>query len=134
MATGLAVANNPSNPEITEEIAQWAIDYVAYHGSRFFELVESNVADNEVHRLRNQILKAIHNAGIEGRSYGEMHRYCRMWKGATLQQRDSAIESLKREGLVVEVRPKEKSGRGKKATLPILYHMDHFEIGGESSD
>lgn len=122
MATGMAVADNCDGPVISTEIAQWCIDYVRYHGVRLFDYVEHHIADNETHRLRNQILKAIENAGSDGRTYGALVNYCRLWKGSTLQQRDGIIESLKREGLIVEVAQAGKKGLGRKPSQPIYYH------------
>lgn len=122
MATGLAVANDASHPVISKQIAEWCIYYVRFHGERFYELVTQNVADNETHRLRNQVLTAIEKAGHDGRTYGQLSYYCRLWKGASLQQRDNIIESLKREDLIIEAKPAAKSGRGRKASMSVYFH------------
>jgi len=132
MATGFAVAENQINPVVSPTIAAWCIHYVRYHGERFFVIAEQNIADNDVHRLRNQVYQALENAGQQGRTEGELTAYCRMWPGATLTQRDQVLESLKREGLIIEVKPGMKTGRGRKPKYSRFYSCNFVNFDDES--
>lgn len=125
MATGMAVADNPANPVVSMAMLEWCIRYVRHHGVRFFVLAEQNIADNEFHRLRNQVQKAVENAGGTGIRYSQLVNFCRLWRSANPSLRDQAIESLKRDELIVEVKPAPKKGR---PGSPMFYSFKIIEL------
>lgn len=128
LSTGLAVAENQSDPVISKEIALFSINYIRYHGKRMFRYVDENIADNEFHRLKNQVYSVILAAGKQGRKQSELHRYSRLWKSSNLIARDQALESLKRDELIIEIMSKSLSGRGRKQNLPAYVAIEYVEI------
>lgn len=112
MATMLAVCLDPINPVITEELAQWSIDYVEYYGTQFMLNISTKVADSEFHRLYLAVKDVVEKAGKKGLTEREIGRKSSLFAQTAPHQRDQVLTALSREGYVQQIKFKPKSGRG----------------------
>jgi len=66
MRVSLIVAHSLGEARITEEAAQWAIDYVDYYARQMIDDFAANVAEGEMDSLRKKTAEAIMAAGSVG--------------------------------------------------------------------
>lgn len=102
---------------IDEASSRWAIAFVKHTISRMEHEVATRVADSEFGQLVQLTHQAIVRARHKGLTERELGRACRKFNGLPPNQRDSVIETLKRneEIALVEFRPKSGRGRGRGA-------------------
>lgn len=126
LATGLAAALNQDRPIITKLIAEWSIHYVEFYGKKAFALIQSNVADNDIHRLRNSILHVVEKFGVNGCDYGKLGQFSRVFATTAPSLRDSVLEGMVAEDLIVRVMPDSTGKRGRKSKHGMFYHSNYI--------
>jgi len=93
--------------------AAWAIQYVRHHAQRAVERLKTSVADSEFEASKQQVMKALEDAGEEGRTVRELYNYCRRLRHLTKRQQIELLDSLQFVGAIQLVKMPSASGRGR---------------------
>lgn len=93
--------------------AAWAIQYVRHHAKRAVERLKTSVADSEFEASKQQVMKALEDAGEEGRTVRELYNYCRRLRHLTKRQQIELLDSLQFVGAIQLVKMPSASGRGR---------------------
>ena len=94
MATMLAACDNPINPVVTVDIAEWCIEYVRHRGESTIALLSSSSGENDYQQTMNAVLAFVRQAGSEGRTLTELSRKFRSVKRSQMAEiRAHLIES-----------------------------------------
>lgn len=94
MATMLAACDNPTNPVVTVDIAEWCIEYVRQRGESTIALLSSSSGENDYQQTMNAVLAFVRQAGSEGRTLTELSRKFRSVKRSQMAEiRAHLIES-----------------------------------------
>lgn len=90
LALMAALAEDPHATTITPTHATWGIDVARWILDQLVPSVQSQMADNPLHALRNQFLSALDGAGNRGMTQREINRLG-VFKGATRRDRDETV-------------------------------------------
>lgn len=128
LATALAVCDEPANPLITRQLAQWAIDYVDFYGKSLMEAVSNKVADSPYHRIYLFIKEMVKAAGKRGLAEWELVKKSRLYESTPQPLKDQVFIALQREEFLVQAVIPPQSGRGKprKAWVACQY-LEHTD-------
>lgn len=115
ISTMLAACDNPKHPCVTMKIAEWAIDYVCFHGERFIELIVNNRPASLFERNKNSFLHALRSAGQNGISLTRMGSIA-PFRSFRSRERTEILNELKLDGLAYRVVEEEAPARKKPVT------------------
>lgn len=99
MSVGIAAFENPTNPQITQDIANWCISFVQYHGKRLATLINTYSHINGYDKLRSQCLAVIRKQGDEGLSKSQM-AIVSPFRGLDLKTRNKILTELREMGFI----------------------------------
>lgn len=118
VATILAVSVDVSKPVITDELAEWAVDYVRVAFERLVNTVKRNMAENRYDADRKRILDAIASEGERGLTHREL---ARALAGIPPRTRNEVLSDLTESGLIsiVDRKTTSKGGRPARAIVAI---------------
>ena len=115
ISTMLAACDNPKHPYVTMEIAEWAIDYVCFHGERFISLVSNNRPASLFERNKNAFLNALRAAGQNGISLTRMGRIA-PFRAFKSREKMEILKELAIDDLAYSVVDRESTARKKPVT------------------
>lgn len=72
MATMLAACDNPTNPVVSGDVADWCVEYVRRRGEDAVALLSSSAGENEYQQSMNAVLAFVRQSGGEGRTLTEL--------------------------------------------------------------
>lgn len=94
LALVAAAAINPIEPRITVEAAEWAVQYVRYHGELSVHSVRARVTGSDFERKARDCLAALIAAGPAGHTLTSMVRSSRAFRKLTPKERTDVLRHL----------------------------------------
>jgi len=117
MALALTILDNPEAKEINVDMLNWCWGVVSYHGDKFIK-AHREQPQNQFEKDRNEILKAIRKAGLQGLTKKELGQIKR-FKSLGGKQRDDIIKVLVDDDLIRTV---EDDASKKGGPKPVTYY------------
>jgi len=117
MALALTMLDNPEAKEINLDMLNWCWEFVSFHGDKFIN-AHREQPQNQFEKDRNEILKAIRKAGLQGltkKQLGQIKRF----KSLGVKQRDDIIKVLVDDDLIRVV---EGNASKKGGPKPVSYY------------
>ena len=88
------LAMDPGAAAISQEAAEYAIQYVDYCDSELARIAQARIFDTEFGKLRSDILGAVAKAGARGLTYRDLGRASRTYMQLRPREQKEVIESL----------------------------------------
>jgi hypothetical protein len=88
------LAMDPGSVSISQESAEYAIQYVDYCDSELARIAQARIFDTEFGKLRSDILGAVSKAGARGLTYRDLGRASRTYMQLRPREQKEVIESL----------------------------------------
>jgi len=117
MSLALTMLDNPEAKEINLDMLNWCWEFVSFHGDKFIN-AHREQPQNQFEKDRNEILKAIRKAGLQGltkKQLGQIKRF----KSLGVKQRDDIIKVLVDDDLIRVV---EGNASKKGGPKPVTYY------------
>lgn len=114
MRLSLIVALSNGEAEVSEEAAQWAIDYARHYATEAATNLEAHVADSEFGAVMKKVYAQIQKGGPKGRTMAELSRNLRTFDEMSMRQREEILRALEGSERIVQMEIKPLGGRGRK--------------------